>query len=189
MVQALPLIVGGIGAVTSAVGTISAGQASSNAASYSAQVARNNAVIAEQNAEYATKAGNEQATVQGLRGAAALGKIKTQQAANNVDVNSGSAVNVRASEAESGKLDVLTVQNNAALKAYGYRTQATSDTAQAALLENEASSATTGADIGAAGGLLGSASSLGFKFRGMQNPGTDGGTAPTTSPNGSLAGY
>ena len=40
-------------------------------------------------------------------------KVKTAQAANNVDVNIGSAVNVQASERETNVLNTDTVLNNA----------------------------------------------------------------------------
>jgi hypothetical protein len=71
---------------------------------------------------------------------------------------------VQESERETNKLDTETVLNNAELQAYGYRSNATSFNAQAGLDEAEAEQAPIGADIGAAGGFLGSASSLGFKW-------------------------
>ena len=45
-------------------------------------------------------------------------KPKTAQAANNIDVNTGSAVDVRASEREADVLDTATVLSNAELEAY-----------------------------------------------------------------------
>ena len=53
------------------------------------------------------------------------------------------------------------VENNALLTAYGYQ-------AESGLEKNEASTAETGADLGALGGLASSASSLGFKWNGLQ---------------------
>lgn len=160
----LALIAGGIGAGVSAVGAIEQGQATANAANYQAQVARNNAIIAQQKADYAIQSGQQQAATQSMKGAATLGKIKANQAASGVDVNSGSAADVQVSQRELNKLDTDTVLNNAELKAWGYRTEATSDTAQAQLSDMQAEQAPIGAAFSAAGGLLSSASSLGGKW-------------------------
>lgn len=156
-------------------GQIEQGKANARAANYSAQVSRNNATIADQNAAYATQAGSEAATAESLKGGARIARIKTAQAANGLDVNSGSAVDVRAGQAETNKLDTLTTQHNALLQAYGYKTQATGDTAQAGLYQQQANEAPTAAGLGAAGTLLGNASSLGFRWAQMQG----GGAAPS----------
>jgi len=155
-----------VAAATSAAGMISQGEAASRAASYQAQVARNNAITAEQNAQYASKAGEAEALDAGIKGSARLSHIKAAQAANGLDVNSGSAVDVRSTEALGSRLDVLRTRQNAALQAYGYRTQGTNQTAQAGLYQNEADSVGIGADLGAVGGLLGQASSLVGKYGG-----------------------
>jgi hypothetical protein len=114
--SALSGVLGTVGAVASGVGAISSGM-------YSAQVARNNATIASQNAQYAREAGQEQAAVESMKGAAQLGKIKAGQAASGIDVNSGSAVDVQAGQRAENQLDTETVLNNAELSAYGYTTQ------------------------------------------------------------------
>lgn len=98
-----------IGAGTSAIGTIESGQATANAAPGRAKYA----IIAQQNATYAEQAGQVQAAATSLKGAAEGAKVKTAQAANNVDVNIGSAVNVQASERETNVLNTDTVLNNA----------------------------------------------------------------------------
>jgi hypothetical protein len=169
------------GAGVSAAGTMYSGMAAGDAASYQAQVAKNNSLIAEQNAKYASEAGAAQATAVSLKGAAKMGKIKTAQAADNIDVNTGSAVNVRASEREAGVLDTATVLSNAELESYGYRAKATGYTAESGLLQTQAEEAPIGAGIGATGSLLSGASSVGFKFGGSGTPGT---VAPgTVGPN------
>jgi len=168
MAPVLPALAIG-GALLSATGTLEQGQATSNAASYSATVAQNNALIAQQNAKYAEQSGAQQAMVTSLKSAARGGKIKAAQAANNIDVNSGSAVDVQAGERQAGQLDTETVLNNAELQAYGYRSQATSFEAEAGLKQEEAEQAPIGAGLGAAGNLLSSASSIGGKWTGF-NP-------------------
>jgi hypothetical protein len=154
------------GAGATAYGQVYSGMATGDAASYQAEVARNNSLIAQQNAKYASEAGQAQAAATSLKGAAKAGKIKTAQAANNVDVNTGSAVDVRASEREAGVLDTATVLSNAELEAYGYRSKATGYTAESGLPTTQAGEAPIGAGIGATGSLLSGASAVGFKFGG-----------------------
>jgi len=158
--------IGIIGALTSAVGTGAGALAQGQSANYQAQVASNNAIIANQNATHAEQAGEEQAQEQSIKGAAAGGRIKAAQGANGVDVNSGSAVDVQASEREENKLDTENVFNNAQLQAYGYRTQSTSYEAQAGLDTMAAEDAPIEGALGATGGLLSNASSIGFKWAG-----------------------
>lgn len=174
----MALVAGVAGAGMTAAGTLSSGFAASNAASYQAQVARNNAQIAQQNADYAIAAGQAKASTESLKGAAIGGKIKAAQAASGVDVNTGSAVDVQMSQREQEKLDTETTLHNSQLTAYGYRTQATNFEAESKLDEMKADSAKTGAILGATGSLLGSASSLGFKW------GAPGTSSPSVLPGG-----
>ncbi len=163
-------VAGTAGAGISALGAIEGGLSTSAQAQYQSQVAENNKTIANQNAAYAAAAGSRQATDASMRSAATGGRIKAAQAANNIDVNTGSAVEVQKSEREVGELSSLTAQNNALLQSYGYRSAATSYGAQATLDQAAAAQAPIGAAIGAAGGLLGNASALGYKY----NTGTAG---------------
>lgn len=97
---------------------------------YAGQVADNNAKVAGQNAEYTLEAGGREAGISSLRGTEEGARIKTAQSAHGVEVNSGSASIVRASEAGKNELDLETILNNAELRAYGYRTQQTNLEAQ-----------------------------------------------------------
>ena len=142
------------GAAISAIGAISTGQAQSQEAAYRAQVAANNATAAKEQANYTVHAGETQAETEGLKGAAAVGHIKASQAANNIDVNSGSAVDVRKGAATAGQENTETTLNNSLLKAFGYTTQATGYEAQSGLESYAASADPVGADIGALGSVL-----------------------------------
>lgn len=122
-----------IGATTAVVGGIEQGQA----AHYQAEVARNNAQTAQQNAVYSASAGAAQTEQAGLKAASKQATLRAGLAANNVDVNTGSAADIQTSERQIGQLDTETVSNNAALQAYGYQTQSTSDQAQAKLDDKE----------------------------------------------------
>ena len=149
-----------IGTAVSAGGALLGGIAASNNAAYQAEVARNNATIAQNNAKYAMEAGAVKAETQSLKGAAQGGMIKAAQAANGVDVNTGSNVDVQVSQREQSFLDTQTTEHNAALQAYGYRTQAANDLAQAKIDQAESTDALIGGGLNAAGGLLGHANAL-----------------------------
>lgn len=151
-----------IAAVASVAGTAMSAISASNNADYQSQVAENNAIAAEQNAQYARRAGEQQAAAQSLKGADTAGKIQTAIAANGVDVNTGSAVDVEASQRQQSKLDTETVLNNADLQAYGYRTQAVNFQAQSQLDSAQSSQALIGGGLGAIGGLASAAKSVDF---------------------------
>ena len=176
------------GGLKGAQGARAGGEASAQAAQYQAQVARNNATIANQNADAEVQAGQQRTQTQALKGAATGGRIKAAQAANNVDVNTGSAVDVQVSQREQAKLDSETELHNSQLQAYGYRTQATNFNAEAGLKDQQAMYARQGGDISgdaallATGGtLLSKASSLPFKWSSG-----DGGLGGNGDTSGSL---
>lgn len=171
-VAPLALAAGVIGTGITAAGAIEQGQATANMANYQAVVASNNATIANQNANYAIQAGEAQAANTSQKGAAAMGKVKAAQAASGVDVNTGSAADVQQGERQTNQLDTETVLNNSELQAYGYRSAATSYTAQAGLEETEAEQAPIGADIGATGSVLSGISGVGLKWSSLGNLGT-----------------
>jgi len=173
---AIPIIsaVAGVaGAGIGAVGTMQQGAATAANARYQAQIAANNEIIANQNAAYAAAAGQTRAATVSRAGAARLAQIRAAAGASGIDVNTGSAADVQTSERETVKLSALTEENNALLQAYGYRAAATGFGAESELQLQEARQAPIGAMLAAGGGLLGSASSLGFKWGSIgQNPAT-----------------
>lgn len=140
-----------------AVGAIQQGNAQAAAARYSAQVAANNAIIANQNATFAAQEGEANAGAEGMKTRATAGAIKTNQAAGGIDVHSGSAVDTQASQAEIGQLNALTIRSNAARKAYGYQTEASSDTAQSQLDTSQAKNDRTAGVLKAGTTILGAA--------------------------------
>ena len=157
-----------ISAGTAAYGAYSQGQAQEASAKYNAQVAANNAVIAQQQAVRAAQAGEAQAEVTQQKTRAKLGGIVTSEAAGNIDVNSGSSLDVQSSAKQLGELDALTVRSNAAQTAYGYETQSAADTAQSQLDKSQASNSATAGDIGAGGSILGGVSSAASNYNNYQ---------------------
>lgn len=153
------------GAGLSAFGTLRAGEAASNQAAYQAQVAKNNQVIADQNALYAIEAGAARSEIVGRQAGSRLGQVRAGIAANNIDVNSGSAALVQQSQREVGELEQLTEENKALLLAHGYQAQGAGFGAESGLREIAAKEAGPASYLKAGGDLLSSASLLPKKFR------------------------
>jgi multidrug resistance efflux pump len=149
-----------LGGVVGAVGSIFGGSAQSSAYNYQAQIAAMNAQIAKQNANYDLAVGEVQAQQQGMKTRAQIGATRAQQGASGLDVNSGTNVNVRSSEAEIGAEDQALIRNKAAYTAYGQEVTAAQDTAQAQLDQMSASNAQTAGMLGAATSILGAGGSF-----------------------------
>jgi hypothetical protein len=184
-------------------------ESNAQVAEYNATMSENNAIIADRAAERAIAVGAAKAEARSVGTAARLGTIKAGQAASGVDVNTGSAVDVRAGTRAFGKLDAETDMANAALENYGFRVRATDARAQAGLqrhsaamaryrgqvtagggafLDNAASEARTSGWLNAAGTLAGNASQLPWKWLGGGSGGDFVGTPGGAAQYGS-AGY
>lgn len=120
---------------------------------YQGAVADINSQIAQENADYVQMAGDEAATVASMKNAAELGRIKANQAASNIDVNSGSAKSVQLSHEVGGDVDVATILHNADLQSWGYTTQRDQ-------FANEATASRVGGVLEATGDLLSNAKSF-----------------------------
>jgi hypothetical protein len=159
-----PFVGPALGLVSSgmqAYGAYQTGQSGYQSGMYQAMVAQQNAAIANQMGDRETYAGEVSSGMESMRGGARLGDTKAAQAANGLDVNSGSAVDVQASQRMMEKLNADTTMNNALLKAYGYRVQSQSDQAQAQLDVMGAGNARKAGRIKAWGDLLTGAASFG----------------------------
>lgn len=155
---------GYLGLGLSALGTIGGGIAQAQSASAEAAIAKENQQIATQNQAYAIEAGNANEQITGQKAAAQLGAVRASIAANNVDVNSGSAEDVQKSQRETGELSELNTIQNANLQAYGYGTQAAGFGLQSQLASSQAAEAIPGSLLSATGGFLSNASILPNKY-------------------------
>jgi hypothetical protein len=163
-----------VGGIFSMFGAAQSGAGQEAMYNYQAGVAKINAQIAQQNADYATAAGEVSAQTSGMGTRAQIGTEKTQQSASGLDVNSGSAVDVRASTAELGQHDEATIRANAARTAYGYQTQKTGFLASAAMDSMAASNTHTATDFAIGSSLLGGATSVSDKWMKFSNAGLIG---------------
>lgn len=159
------LAASGLSAATGAVGAATSGAAARQAAQYNAQIAGINQQVSEQNAIQATQAGEQQAGMSQQKTRATVGAIKAGQAASGVDINSGSAVDVRSSAAQLGELDAINIRANAARTAYGYGNQAAGFGAQAQLDKLTGENAGVAGDIGAATTFLGGAGNAALNWQ------------------------
>lgn len=165
-----------VGGVVGAVGAEEQASATEKASNYQAQVAQNNEQIAKTQAQQTEAAGETAVEQQGLKTKAEVGAIEAGQAASNIDVNQGSAVDVRSSAEALGQLDALTIRSNAERQAYGYETAATSYQGQAGLEQMEASQAPVAGAISAGSSILGGATAAGNQYaRYLQSSGSPSG--------------
>lgn len=153
-----------VGSITQAAGSIFGGLAGSAAYKYQAAIAQMNAKIAQQNAQYETAVGEVQAQQQGMKTRAEIGQTRATQGASGLDLNSGTAVSVRASEAELGAEDQAMIRSNAARRAYGQEVIAAQETAQGQLDTMAASTSQTAGEIGAFSSILGGVGSFSDKW-------------------------
>lgn len=82
------------------------------------------AQLADQQAADAIARGKEAETRQRQATRGLIGAQRATLAAQGIDVSTGSALDVQADTAALGELDALTIRNNAAREAFGYRVQA-----------------------------------------------------------------
>jgi hypothetical protein len=169
------LTAGALGTGLSAVGALENAQANKKEALYSAQVAKNNATTAAQNAQYASEAGTAATEGAQLKARATAGALTSEIAANGIDVNSGSASDVRTAQNELGQYGVNQEAQKAALQVYGFRTQGTGFSAEAGLDEARAANAGPAGALAAGGDILSGAGTFASNWlRWKQVSGTGG---------------
>lgn len=152
------------GGITQAAGAKAAGQAALQQNNYQAGIAEINSKIATQNADYARNQGEIQATQYGIKSAQRQGAIRAGQGASGVDVNTGTAVDVRASQKKVSDMDLAQIRTNAAKTAYDFDAQAVGFDNQATLYRMAGANAVTAANYQATASILGTVSSVASKW-------------------------
>jgi len=148
-----------------AIGGAVQGFSAMASANYNAKVAENNALMMQQQADQARFRGNIDAQTQDMKTKAILGQQLAQQGASGFDINSKSAIDLRASTAQLGRLDSLTKKNNAEREAYGFEVKKTDYLATAAGQQAAGFNNMFGSLIGTASGV--SNKWLDFKSKGL----------------------
>jgi hypothetical protein len=164
------------GSLLSAFGAGYQGQAQANMYNYQAGVAQLNKNINLQNADYERNVGEVEAQESGMQTRARVASTEAIQAGSGLDVNRGSAADVRASETEIGQQNEAIIRSNAARKAYGYDVEATQNDAQAQLDSIAAKTSQTSGALGMAKSLLSGGTSVADKWLKGQQTGVWGGS-------------
>lgn len=172
--------------ITAAVGVMAVGTGlSAYGKAQSGREARSigdmNAMIAEYQAEDAITRGQFNEKRQRQTTEKVIGSQRAGFAAGGVDVNSGSALNTQADAAYLGELDALTIRQNAAKEAWGFKVQAAGSRYQGKNAEREGYMGAANTVISGAGSML--LSYYGGDYGGVRAPSTGG-----MSPYGPYAG-
>ena len=154
------IVTGGLGAL----GNIITGNANATADKYNATIAGANAAAARRDATNVGLVGEQEVATHGMAARQRQGSIKANQAASGVDVNTGSAADVRASQAAVDQLDALTIRTNAAREAHGYLTKAAGLDAEQQKDMRKAKAAIPGAHLSAATTFLGALENTGENY-------------------------
>lgn len=149
------------GAILGSLGAVESGAAASKMYDYQAGVALVNKQIAEQNANYAVYSGEIEAQQTGMKARAQIGMTKAEQGASGLDVASGSAARVRASEKDIADENIAIIRSDAAKRAYGYQVEAMQQGAQAEIDRVASKQSRIAGTFGAISSLLGGAASVG----------------------------
>lgn len=123
------------GMFTQMFATIGAAISESNAiearADYRQKQMQFNSQVADFQAQLTIDDGNRAADKVLTAGKQAVGEERASAGAQGIEVNAGSAQDVQVSSQTMSMMDALTIKNNAARQAFGYKVQAMSDRGQA----------------------------------------------------------
>lgn len=159
------------GTAVSVMGQEQAADAARAQGNYQNAVARNNAILAGRAAADATARGEELARQQGIKGAQIIGAQRATLAGNGVVVDQGSALDLTTDQAGQNKLDALTIKDNAAREALGFKTQGMNFQAGGDLALLRGTSLGDAGDMGAIGAGLSGAGSVASKWYTFNNQG------------------
>lgn len=173
--------------IAQGIGAKMEGDAAATASRYQAAVADNNAAIARNNALMASRIGDSKATQQELKNRAQMGAIVASQAANGVDVNTGTAKSVQDSAHILGRMDTETIKSDAAREAHAYQTQAAGFESDKKLLKMKAKQQKKMGNYALITSLLG-AGGQGASSYMQAYGGQGGGNQPTQLPGSKMTG-
>jgi hypothetical protein len=166
----LTLIATGLSTAVGVAGQFMHGQAASQQAKYQAAVANNNQIIAERAAKDAEARGDIAEDRQRRKLALIMGTQRNALAGQGTDLLSGSPLDIIGDTAEVGEMDALTIRNNSAREAYGYRVQGMNYAAEESLARSRSNNGLATA-LGAGQSLLSGASQFGTQWNQFKKQG------------------
>ncbi len=120
--------------LTNSLASIGSAVTNANAVSsqgkYQKQVADFNAKAADLQGQDALAQGEKQVSLEQKQVKQSVGATRASQAAQGTDVNSGSNAQIQRDTQYMGALDAITIRNNAARQAFGYKAQSNAYTVQ-----------------------------------------------------------
>lgn len=168
-------------AISGAVGAYQAGKAQKSTLRFQERMGEINARVAEGQAQTMLLRGQREEQNVRLRTAHLKSAQRTSLAANGIDLNSQTAVNVLTSTDVMGEIDANTVAADAVRAAWGYRTQSTNALNEALLRGAAANGISAGG--AAASSLVGSAGTVAqewYRYE-QRNGNTTSGSSGSTS--------
>lgn len=153
-----------VGGGVTAYGQYQSGQAQSSMYNYQSGVAKINQQLKKQDAEYARDVGEVEAQQAGMRTRGAVGSTRAAQGARGIDVNTGSAADIRKSQIDLGQQDERIIRSNAARRAYGFEVEGMNQGVQANIYGMAAKDASSAGMIKSAGTLISTAGTVASKW-------------------------
>lgn len=125
-----------VSGIASLFGASSQADAMKSQGEYQKTVADFNAQLSELQAQDAIDRGGKEAQQVKMQAKQMIGSQRAVMAANGVSVDTGSAAEVQADTQKMATQDAITIRNNAAREAWGYKTQALNYTTQGNMAKN-----------------------------------------------------
>lgn len=159
-----------------AANTISSAVSQKRQGDFAARAADTNAGLADQQASDAIARGEQDVARSRLGTRQLIGSQRAAIAGNGVDVGSGTSVDLQSDAAGMGALDALTLRNNAAREAFGYKVDAMNSRNDATMTRDATSSAVRSTLLTGAANMYGIAKGGGM-FAGRKKAGGGGGSS------------
>jgi len=147
-----PISWAAIGAI--GVGALAGGEAEANAGKAENELWKYNAQALNYQAESAIERGRLDVADYRRDLAQVMGTQKANAAAQGIDVNTGSALEVRADTARQGEDDIERIRHGAKLEAWGYQQEATQAAYQGQLAKYAGKNKQKGSILGGAADIL-----------------------------------
>jgi hypothetical protein len=151
-----------IALVAAGIGTAVAGYSQYQSGQAQKDLAKTNARIAEESASDSRRRGQIEEDRRRALTRQQLGSQKAAFGANGVVSSTGTALGLLSETAEYGELDALTIRNNAAREAFGYRIEAVNSRTRGRIASQEGT-------LGAASTLLGGGAQVYGTYRGNKS--------------------
>lgn len=160
----LSLVAGGVQTAMGVVSSLGQAAASKKNANYQAAIADRNAEMARRNARMEAERGEAAQVQQQMKSRNTIAAITAAQAANGLDINTGSNLDVRTSAESLARVDALNVKNDSVRKAYNFETEAAGEVAQAGAYRAKGDNDQLAGWVDAGSSLVGGAASVGDKY-------------------------